>query len=157
MNKLKFDVMKILYQQLIIFCFTWALIPKLHAQENMFVTLHDGTVLEFSINEIESLTFDIQTNLALQNEIMTKFFEAKVYPNPAGNHVNIHYTLAGEGKVILEMFNSDGRRITGYSPGRLSMGEYNYRWETSNFPPGMYILRIKQNNSLVTEKIIINR
>ncbi len=149
--------MRVLYLKLVLFCFAWTLLADLNAQENMYITMQDGTVLEFPINEIDALTFDLSTNLELQNEILAKFLEAKVYPNPASDHVNIYYTLADAGKVILEMFNSDGRKITGFSPGWLLSGEYNYRWETSNIHPGMYIFRIFQNNSLVTEKIIINR
>jgi hypothetical protein len=149
--------MKVLYLKFVLFCFAWTLLTNLHAQENMYITMQDGTVLEFPINEIEALTFDVSTNLMLQKEILSKFLEAKAYPNPASDQVNINYSLADKGKVILEIFNSDGRKITGFSPGWLPSGEYNYRWETSNIPPGIYILRIFQNNSLVTDKIIINR
>ncbi len=149
--------MKVLYLKFVLLFFAWSMLTNLHAQENMYITMQDGTVLEFPINEIEALTFDVSTNLMLQKEILSKFLEVKTYPNPASDHVYINYMLADNGKVILEIFNSDGRIITGFSPGWLPSGEYNYRWETSNIPPGMYILRILQNNSLVTDKIIINR
>jgi len=135
----------------------WVLVPKSQAQEKMFVTLQNGTILQFPIEEIESLTFDIQTNLMQQNEILAKFLEAKAYPNPASELVNISYKLGGEGKVFLEIFSSYGSKINEFSPGFLPPGEYNYQWNTEENPPGMYILRILQNNALVTEKIIINR
>lgn len=133
----------------------FAAIPKLKAQQYMSVWLKDGTVMEFAIEGIEKLTFDASSNIVEYADIMKQLLEMKVYPNPTADVLNIDYKLSESGDVIIEIFDNSGRSFSNLHRGFQNAGIYEYQWLASEAPPGIYICLIRQNQSIVSEKIIV--
>jgi ribosomal silencing factor RsfS len=133
----------------------FAAIPKLKAQQYMSIWLKDGTVMEFAIGGIDKLTFDGSSHTLEYADIMKQLLEMKVYPNPTADFLNIDYKLAESGDVIIEIFDSSGRRFFTLNRGFQYAGIYEYQWLAAEAPPGIYICLIRQNKSIVSEKIIV--
>ncbi|HPK06144.1 MAG TPA: hypothetical protein PK908_09630, partial [Bacteroidales bacterium] len=85
--------------------------PKICAQEYMRINLKNGTVMSFALSDIQKLTFDVQTGITEQTELVKQLLKLKAYPNPAKDHVIIEYSLIEQGDVWLEIFNSVGNTI----------------------------------------------
>lgn len=137
--------------------FNLLFLPRASTQEYMRVNLKDGSVIEIAINDIRKLTFDLTTDLAKPTEWVQQFLKIKAYPNPARDYLNLDYTLAAKGEVVLEVYSIGGNQLLSRTFGQQQAGEYQYRWNTMNVPAGMYICRIRQNNEIVSEKVIVKK
>lgn len=126
-------------------------------QDTMYIHYHDGTVKEYAIADIQKLTFDQATDARKQAALLARFIELKAYPNPAREFVNIDYALSEAGNVIIDILNTKGQRVFFTNRGNQHDGVYQFRWNTQDMPPGLYICRIQQNNETIVEKIIINK
>ena len=140
---------------LISFSVLW--LPRASAQERMRVNLSDGSVIEVAIDDIRKLTFDLTTDLAKPTEWVQQFLKVKTYPNPAREYLNIDYSLAAKGEVVLEIYSLGGNQLLNRTFGDQPAGQYQYRWNTTDVPSGMYICRIRQNSQIVSEKIIVKK
>lgn len=137
--------------------FNLLFLPRASTQEYMRVNLKDGSVIEIAIDDIRKLTFDLTTDMAKPTEWVQQFLKIKAYPNPARDYLNIDYTLAAKGEVLLEVYSIGGNQLLSRTFGQQQAGEYQYRWNTVNMPAGMYICRIRQNSEVVSEKIIVKK
>ncbi|HNS16971.1 MAG TPA: T9SS type A sorting domain-containing protein [Bacteroidales bacterium] len=137
--------------------FNLLLLPRASTQENMRVNLKDGTVIELAIDDIRKLTFDLNTGLAQHGALVQQLLKIKAYPNPARDHVNLDYALAVKGDVLLEVYTIGGSLRLNKSFGEQQPGEYQYRWNTTDVPSGLYVCRIRQNNEIVSEKVIVKK
>ena len=137
--------------------FSLLFLPRGSTQENMRVNLKDGSVIEMAIDDIRKLTFDLTTDVQQHGEIIQQLLKIKAYPNPARDLVNLDYTLAVKGSVFLEVYSISGNLVLKKDFGDKQAGQYQYRWNTTDVPSGMYICRIKQNSEIVNEKIIVKK
>ena len=78
-----------------------------------------------------------------------------IYPNPTKNILNIKFNTPISQTVDFELINTLGQIVYSY---RLEAkeGENNTSFITSSFPDGSYILRIKQGNSTIVEKVMLD-
>ena len=87
-------------------------------------------------------------------------FPLNCLPNPFSNFTTISYTLPFEGKVILEIFNILGVKVTTLLNERQTTGDHMVTFDTFNLPSGVYTatLRIKSasDESIRTIKLVSN-
>jgi len=83
------------------------------------------------------------------------------YPNPFSNLTTISYTLPFEGKVILEINNILGDKVTTLVSETQTYGNHMVKFDTFSLPSGVYIatLKLKTANDqlLRTIKLINNK
>jgi len=127
------------------------------AQQSLRVNLSDGTVIEIALEDIQKLTFDLTTNVEQYTKVINQLIKLKAYPNPARETVNLDYTLPSGGNVVLEIFNLAGYRLLSKSLGMHQEGEYKYIWNITGVPSGTYVCRIRQNDQMISEKIIVKK
>ncbi|MDD5508968.1 MAG: T9SS type A sorting domain-containing protein [Bacteroidales bacterium] len=132
-------------------------LPRGSTQENMRINLKDGSVIELAIDDIRKLTFDLSTDLQHHGEIIGQLLKIKAYPNPARDQVNLDYTLSVKGSVFLEVYSISGNLVSKKNFGDQQAGQYQYRWNATDVPSGMYICRIRHNSEIVSEKIIVKK
>jgi hypothetical protein len=79
---------------------------------------------------------------------------AKLFPNPATEHVSVEYNLSEPGNVTAEVFNLSGQRVATVFSKEEQQGKFNHPWNVSNLNPGKYILKVnvrtKNNESSST-------
>ena len=117
-----------------------------------------------------SFTFDAQGNLyvvdlvfgqVLKYDLVTDAKEAPVvatsvtcYPNPFADQVTVSYELKEAARVSFDIFDLNGRRVSGFEQGNKSPGVYTFRWDgTDGGPkaaPGFYVYRLRAGDALVS-------
>ena len=75
-----------------------------------------------------------------------------IFPNPADNYIQVTapYNITGSGSSSLELFDAIGRKLIDNT-----MGSSTTELNTSGLPNGTYLLRIKNNENIVTQKVLI--
>ncbi len=97
----------------------------------------------------------IQVKVVIQtsfNQISTES-DIKIYPNPASNKLFIEIGTPRKENVIIEIFNLHGKIV--YTK---QYGNANYKIDVidlSKFKKGLYVIRVRSNNILKNEKLII--
>lgn len=79
-----------------------------------------------------------------------------IYPNPASISFTIEYSLPKSDNVSYEINDVIGRSVLLSDLGKQSDGINKVTIQTNEFPVGMYFLRMKIGNNVVTRKILIN-
>ncbi|NOX64233.1 MAG: T9SS type A sorting domain-containing protein [Chlorobi bacterium] len=95
------------------------------------------------------------------NELPLEFSLSQNYPNPFNPSTNIQYSIPRESEVSILIYNILGAEVDKLFSGISSAGNYELNWNASNFPSGIYFLRMSavsvESNSRFTgvEKLIL--
>ncbi len=77
------------------------------------------------------------------------------YPNPFNSATTIQYNLSQTRNVELAVFNLIGQRIATLTNQRQKAGSYSVVFKAGNLPGGVYICRLRINNSIFIRKMIL--
>lgn len=82
------------------------------------------------------------------------------YPNPFNAETTICYDLPIQRNVILTIFNAIGQEVDVLVDENQLPGQYSYRWNGqntrgANVPSGIYYIRLKAGDWIVTRKMIL--
>ncbi|MEY2923596.1 MAG: hypothetical protein RLZZ337_136 [Bacteroidota bacterium] len=87
------------------------------------------------------------TDLELENGLI-------VYPNPTNGLVNINVTLPQNEIITLNVYNAMGQELISVASASQNNGTYTV--DLSGNPSGVYYLKLKNNGTVITKKIIVN-
>ena len=92
--------------------------------------------------------------------VPTRFELAQNYPNPFNPVTNIRYQLPADGKVTLQIFNTNGQLIRTLVDGEVPAGYHQIVWDSCNdsgsrVVSGVYYYRIIANGMSVTKKMAL--
>jgi serine protease AprX len=79
------------------------------------------------------------------------------YPNPFTDKTTISYELAQDGNVVVEVYSVDGRKLSTLVSEKKLAGSHQVEFDGSKLPGGIYIYRVKANNEVNTNRMILNR
>jgi hypothetical protein len=91
-----------------------------------------------------------------QKEINEGLSRQLLYPNPASEFVYLNFNSATEGLVDIEIVNSIGQLVKQY-PVNTIKGYNQFKIQTTDIRPGMYIVRINKGDLNLTRKFVIAR
>ena len=74
----------------------------------------------------------------------------KVFPNPTQDFLTIDFGASGAGNCIMELFSLDGRLLL----KKEELMSANSQLDLRQFPPGMYVLKIKSNKGERVVKVM---
>ena len=78
------------------------------------------------------------------------------YPNPFNAGTSITYGLPIESKVSLEIFDIRGRLVETILEQHLqSAGNYTIRWQRAGLSSGIYFYRMRMDNQIFTQKMML--
>lgn len=82
------------------------------------------------------------------------------YPNPFNPATEISYEIKKQGKVILEIFNSLGQKVTTLCEREHSPGTYHVTWpgrdsQGRQLPSGVYLYRLRINDQAISKKMLL--
>ena len=81
-------------------------------------------------------------------------FVARSAPNPFRNQVNFTFTLPRSGRVLVEVYSADGRRVSTVAEGEMIAGPHSIAWNLDrDTPSGMYFYKVTAGDSQATGKI----
>ena len=111
-----------------------------------------GDALNPEILSIEGNELGISNNILLDD-----FSLIEAYPNPFNPIINISLNIINAHLLDISIFDINGSRVDRIFKGYKKYGEYEYQWDASNFPSGVYFAVIEDldNRSVVSEKICL--
>ena len=79
-----------------------------------------------------------------------------IYPNPAKDYINIHYTLKEKSNVTINLYNINGQQIaTLLNKTKRNQGEYTQLMMTNNLNSGVYYIRLDMDDTTFIKRLII--
>ena len=94
------------------------------------------------------------TNIAEDESLL---IEAKVYPNPASDYVNIEFESKGTGRTSIVIFDSIGSLVKLVYDKRIDSGMQNVMMPVTDFANGIYYIRIAEGSKQKTINLLIAR
>ena len=91
-----------------------------------------------------------------QNDAMAELL-MNIYPVPFDQFMNIEYNLVESLQVRLEIYNSFGIALCKLEDQRQSPGIYSIIWNSTNYPEGMYIIKLQAGNKYKIRKVLLVR
>jgi hypothetical protein len=83
-----------------------------------------------------------------------RVFVANGAPNPFRSHVAIHFTLPQSGRVRVEIYAADGRRVDTLLDDELAAGSHSVTWSVGkSAPSGVYFYRVLAGGAESTGRI----
>lgn len=81
-----------------------------------------------------------------------------ISPNPAQGDVHIEFDInQHQTNVLLEVINTDGRKIYPIANAYLRPGHYSYDWNSSTAPDGNYIIWLGTDEIPMTQKFVLHK
>jgi len=110
------------------------------------IAYQEGGVV--GISEIRTLNSELRISLA------------HPFPNPSGGAVNIQYELFEPTPIQLSIIDLYGRTVRILEDGTQNKGIHKIIWDGRNddgslCPPGIYLIRIICNNTILSRQIIL--
>ena len=82
-------------------------------------------------------------------------FGVQLFPNPASDQVRVVYDMNADEQVEVEILNAVGQRVAIKNEGLLNAGRHETRFETTELPRGVYLIRIAVGEAAQVEKLIL--
>lgn len=89
------------------------------------------------------------------NEIPHQFSLSQNYPNPFNPTTNIKFDIPKAEFVKLTVFDVLGKEIQTLLNEQLSSGTYNYDFDATNLPSGIYYYKLESENYIQTKKMVL--
>lgn len=102
---------------------------------------------KYTVTDVEQVSSDIPTNYQLEQN----------YPNPFNPSTKIQFSIPQTSYVVLRVLNTLGQSVGLLVSQELITGTYNYNWDATNFPSGVYFYHIKAGDFIETKKMILLR
>ncbi len=144
---------------------TGMLISELNGDDT-YLTKNGKTVI-WNMNgklDTESFTFDSpptdvmvasSSGKEVSVNMVNKFTLNGNYPNPFNPETTISYSLDADAEVQLGVYNVSGQQIDELVRSHHEAGSYNFTWDASEYPSGMYLVRLSNDVNTLTHKIML--
>ena len=98
---------------------------------------------------------DCNGTLDISTSHPNDFSISSVYPNPFNPLINIEFSLDASMRVSIDVIDINGNHIENISNGFLSAGNHTIVWDGSSNSSGVYFINISNNESKISEKIVL--
>jgi len=78
-----------------------------------------------------------------------------IYPNPFNSAVRLEYSLAEAGRVVLCIYDLNGRLIDVIVHSEKSIGVHSVHWDASALPSGLYFARLESQGRTAVMKLTL--
>ena len=99
----------------------------------------------------------IAVNVTVSNPIPDDYYLSEGYPNPFNSQVRLSYGLPEQGLLKINVFEVTGRLVTTLINQEQIAGRYNVTWHASDYPSGLYMIRIEAGGFINTKKVMLIR
>ncbi len=80
-----------------------------------------------------------------------------IFPNPAKTEVNVHYFLAEEASVSVDIYSMMGQKVSSVENIRTASGSHYQVFDTQNLTNGIYIMNLNLGGKRYTSKLNISK
>ncbi len=138
--------------------------------ETLFVDVQDGQLnIDFDVDTNNpamvcaiAVTFDHTNAVDETDGIPDRYELMQNYPNPFNPTTTIRYSLKGETRVTLKVYNLLGQEVKTLVDELQTAGAKQVQWDGKNqkgaqLATGMYIYRLKAGNFVESRKMILSK
>lgn len=119
-----------------------------------YVIYQDGSyLLQGAI--INGVQFGTLTGLSESSENNPTKLSLSSFPNPFNCSVNLKINIPVSAQLELSVFNILGEKITTIVDDYRISGTYGIQFNANNLSSGVYLVVLKQQNMILTEKIVL--
>ncbi len=80
------------------------------------------------------------------------------YPNPFCSELTVEFSIPDDGMVTIDLYNINGERVASIYEGKAVGGVLNKQsFHAGELAGGMYLYRLKTNETVMTEKVMLAR
>ena len=90
----------------------------------------------------------------LAQSVLPTNISVRMYPNPAGERVQLRLRSRSSGSLLLEVFSVDGRRML-QQTARVEQGSSALDFSVAELPNGQYTVRLTEATALTTTKLTV--
>ena len=101
---------------------------------------------------------DDDLNILNDNILLDDFSIIEAYPNPFNPIININLNIVDSDYLDISIFDINGKKIYEIFEGYKYFGKYQYKWDASQFPSGIYYIvskKIDSSKDVVYQKICL--
>jgi hypothetical protein len=77
------------------------------------------------------------------------------YPNPFNPTTSVALSLPNDGYVSVTVYNAIGQVVGTIADGYMTANVYDFSWNASSVPSGMYFIRAEAGNSVDVQKVML--
>ena len=88
-------------------------------------------------------------------EALAEGLAVSLSPNPARGAVTLALTLPDASDVRVDVLDATGRLVVRLADGRHGAGEHQLRWETLGSPGGLYLVRVRVGDAVLTRRVAL--
>jgi len=96
-----------------------------------------------------------EVTLPAIGEISELDINLNIYPNPVSNYTWIEFELTDKSEVQVSLYDLSGREIEKILINKQLQGKQKVKIDAASIQPGIYMVVLKVNEQLITEKLII--
>ena len=122
--------------------------------DEMNLQLFDGSVYSWNLSSIGNYQYN--ENISGIDELLNKVntWQVAVFPNPATNLLNVRYNLPTNDKILISLFDLQGKLLLEMNKGNRAKGEHEESLDISTLPVGQYICRIVGQTNTISKNIV---
>ena len=104
----------------------------------------------------EQIEYTLMEKATEQIEISPDDYQLySLYPNPFNPSLNIYFSITTPGITDITIFNSNGQEVGIVLRNEyLQRGNYNFSWDASNNPSGLYFVKLESQNLVQIKKAL---
>lgn len=123
---------------------------------NQNVTLAPGEFFIYTTAKLPDQEKGIVTDVEeFQDQIAYSFMLEQNYPNPFNPTTTIKFNVSEPGFVSLKIFDVIGKEVSTIVNEQMKTGAYQIGFDAAPFSSGVYFYQLRQNNSVITKKMIL--
>ncbi|MFC7670199.1 T9SS type A sorting domain-containing protein [Hymenobacter humi] len=81
--------------------------------------------------------------------------EVAAYPNPFSGSTTISYSLAQEGPVSVEVYNTMGAKVQTLAVGTEAAGTHHLKFDAAKLARGTYLFKVKTGETVSTKRLVV--
>lgn len=121
--------------------------------------ISEGKITEQRINESYNRIILKKHQLTNVNQNNSEFlpdeFELVNYPNPFNAQTNIVVRIPVDGNLSIKIFNIVGEEVAEIMNDFTSAGTYKFSFNADKLSSGIYFIRMKMQNKIITHKAVL--
>ncbi len=97
----------------------------------------------------------LEMDITIDVDDIANNVDVNVYPNPVSEFGVIKFNTNARQNVEIELYNSVGQLVKQIENKEYNKGSYSVDFSVSDLNAGIYILKIRSNNQVNTQKVIV--
>jgi hypothetical protein len=109
-----------------------------------------------SYSSLGTLVCKLTAVINSNSELPDNTLSVNIFPNPSKNNIQISLKNFSEGLTTIELTGLLGQITETIYRGNIHSEQFDFHFNVSNYPPGVYFLKISNYDKVIIKKLIIN-